>query len=224
MAKRILVVDDEPDIVSLLKDYFVLNQYTVMTASNGTEAVRQAEKQPDLILLDINMPEMDGLAVCRRIRDFVSCPILFLTAKVEDADKITGFQAGGDDYIVKPFSLSELGARVDAHLRREERRWGSGRVRFGGELSVDYGERAVYFKGEPVPLAKKEFDILELLTINQGQVFDKERIYEKVWGYDSEGDSSVVAEHIRRLRSRLAAAGCGDRIDTVWGVGYKWVK
>jgi len=224
MAKRILVVDDEPDIVNLLRDYFELNQYTVMTASNGAEAVTQSEKQPDLILLDINMPGMDGLAVCRRIRDFVSCPILFLTAKVEDSDKISGFQAGGDDYIVKPFSLSELGARVVAHLRREERRRGSGRVRFGGELSVDYGERAVYFKGEPVALAKKEFDILELLTMNQGQIFDKERIYEKVWGYDSEGDSSVVAEHIRRLRARLAAAGCGNRIDTVWGVGYKWVK
>ncbi|WP_130862148.1 response regulator transcription factor [Bacilliculturomica massiliensis] len=224
MAKRILVVDDEPDIVNLLRDYFELNQYTVMTASNGADAVAQSEKQPDLILLDINMPGMDGLAVCRRIRDFVSCPILFLTAKVEDSDKISGFQAGGDDYIVKPFSLSELGARVEAHLRREERRRGSGRVRFGGELSVDYGERTVYFKGEPVALAKKEFDILELLTMNQGQIFDKERIYEKVWGYDSEGDSSVVAEHIRRLRARLAAAGCGNRIDTVWGVGYKWVK
>ena len=118
------------------------------------------------------MPGMDGLAVCQRIRDFVSCPILFLTARVEDADKIRGFQAGGDDYVVKPFSLDELGARVAAHLRREERRRDSSRVRFGGDLAIDYGQRAVYSGGKPVPVPKKEFDILELLSMNPGQVFD----------------------------------------------------
>ena len=109
-----------------------------------------------------------------------------------------------------------------AHLRREERRRDSSRVRFGGDLAIDYGQRAVYSGGKPVPVPKKEFDILELLSMNPGQVFDKERIYERVWGWDSEGDSAVVAEHIRRLRARLSEAGFPGCIETVWGVGYKW--
>lgn len=221
-GKKILIVDDEADIVTLLQDYFEMKRYGVMTAANGDEAIRLAERQPDLILLDIAMPGLSGLSVCRRIRDFVTCPILFLTARVEEKDRIRGLQAGGDDYIVKPFSLEELGARVEAHLRREERRKGSSRVRFGRDMVIDYGQRAVYYKGKSVPMAKKEFDILELLSMNRGQVFDKERIYESVWGYDSEGDSAVVAEHIRRLRANLAAAGCPNSIETVWGVGYRW--
>ena len=119
MRDTILIVDDEADIVSTLADYFMYNNYDVMTATNGMEAIEKAGKQPDLILLDINMPDVDGLEVCARIRDFVSCPILFLTARVEDSDKVKGFGMGGDDYIVKPFSLDELGARVAAHIRRE---------------------------------------------------------------------------------------------------------
>ena len=122
MRDTILIVDDEADIVSTLADYFMYNNYNVMTATNGMEAIEKAGKQPDLILLDINMPDVDGLEVCARIRDFVSCPILFLTARVEDSDKVKGFGLGGDDYIVKPFSLDELGARVAAHIRRERRR------------------------------------------------------------------------------------------------------
>ena len=118
MAKQILIVDDEQDIVSLLRDYFEINGYDVITAENGTQAIEQAAKQPDLILLDINMPDLDGLAVCKKIRDFVSCPILFLTAKVEDNDKLNGFQVGGDDYILKPFRIDILGARVAASASR----------------------------------------------------------------------------------------------------------
>lgn len=224
MKKRILIVDDETDIVKLLRDYFELNGYLVLTAQNGEEALKQTEQSPDLILLDINMPQMDGLTVCKRIRDVVSCPILFLTAKVEDEDKINGFRVGGDDYIVKPFSISELGARVEAHLRREERLSAQNRARFDGELTIDYTGRTISFRERPIPFAKKEFDIIELLSMNPGQVFDKERIYEKVWGWDSEGDSSVVAEHIRRIRQKLSSAGCTGKIETVWGVGYKWEK
>ena len=118
MRDTILIVDDEADIVSTLADYFLYNDYNVMTATSGTEAIEKAERQPDIILLDINMPDVDGLEVCARIRDFVRCPILFLTARVEDSDKIKGFGMGGDDYVVKPFSLDELGARVAAHIRR----------------------------------------------------------------------------------------------------------
>jgi len=223
MPNNILIVDDEIDILGLLHDYFEINGYDVWTARNGVEAIKQAEKNPDIILLDINIPDVDGLEVCTRIRDFVNCPILFLTAKVEDADKINGFRAGGDDYITKPFSIDELGARVSAHLRREERRQMKTRTKFMEDLIVDYSERIVYYKNNPIFFAKKEFDIIELLSVNSGQIFDKERIYERLWDWDSEGDNAVVAEHIRRIRAKLSAASGKTYIETVWGVGYKWV-
>lgn len=224
MRDTILIVDDEADIVSTLADYFLYNDYNVMTVTSGTEAIEKAERQPDIILLDINMPDVDGLEVCAWIRDFVRCPILFLTARVEDSDKIKGFGMGGDDYVVKPFSLDELGARVAAHIRRERRRGETPKVRFDDKLSIDYTERRLYFDSEEISLAKKEFDIIELLSSHPGQIFSKERIYELVWGYDSEGESSVVAEHIRRIRTKLAARVTKPYVETVWGVGYKWVK
>ena len=224
MRDTILIVDDEADIVSTLEDYFLYNDYNIMTAANGREAIEKAGKQPDLILLDINMPDVDGLEVCARIRDFVSCPILFLTARVEDSDKVKGFGMGGDDYIVKPFSLDELGARVAAHLRRERRRGETPKVRFDDKLAIDYTERRLYYDSEEILLAKKEYDIIELLSGHPGQIFSKVRIYELVWGYDREGDSSVVAEHISRIRKKFVAVGAKSYVETVWGVGYKWAK
>ena len=201
-----------------------MEEYHVDTALNGEDALRKAETHPDLIILDINLPSINGIEVCKKIRDFVDCPILFLTARIEEQDKITGLRAGGDDYIVKPFSLVELEARVQAHLRREERHQTNTKVKFSGELLIDYSERTVYIQNQPIGLVKKEFDIVELLSQNAGQVFDKERIYERVWGYDSEGDSSVVAEHIRRIRTKIAAYTNKSYIETVWGCGYKWIR
>lgn len=224
MEYKVLIADDEVDIANMLRRFFQSRGYRVFSAASGSEAVALAQRGPDIILLDVNMPGMDGLEVCRRIRDHISCPILFLTARVEEADKLRGFAAGGDDYIVKPFSLAELEARVQAHLRRERRRAFEERVCFFGELTVDYSQRCLFVKGERIALAKKEFDIVELLSQNPGQVFDKERIYERVWGYDSEGDSAVVAEHIRRIRGKLAGYTDGNYIETVWGCGYKWAK
>lgn len=221
---KILVADDEPDIVSVLKDYFEINGYFVMTASSGAEAVAQACRNPDLILLDINMPDGDGLSVCRKIRDYVSCPILFLTARIEDRDKIEGFAAGGDDYIMKPFSIEELGARVAAHIRREYRNAAASNVRFFGKLTIDYSAKSVLQDGVKLHLAKKEFEIIALLSKDPGMVFDKETIYERIWGYDAEGDSGVVAEHVRRIRAKLSGGGEEYHIDTVWGMGYRWVK
>ena len=221
MKPILLLVDDERGIVDTMKAYFS-PQYEILTAYSGQEAVQKAEKQPDLILLDINMPGMDGLTVCQTIRDHIACPILFLTARIASADKIAGFQAGADDYIVKPFDLDELGARVAAHLRREQRRQGGGAVRFFGELAVDYAARTVTISGKPVPLPRKEFDILELLSLNPGQVFDRERIYETVWGLDGEGSSDTVMEHIRKLRAKLAAHTLHSYIETIWGCGYRW--
>ncbi len=224
MIAKILIVDDEADIVSMLRSFFEGRGYFVLSATNGIEALKQAERQPDIILLDINMPKLDGFSVCERIRDYVSCPILFLTARIEDADKIKGFSAGGDDYIVKPFSLVELGARVEAHLRRETRRAFHSQVKFADDLTIDYAERCIFFKGNRIALAKKEFEIVALLSSNSGQVFDRERIYEKIWGYDSEGDSGVVTEHIRRIRAKIAAFTQKTYLETVWGCGYKWVR
>ena len=221
---KILIVDDEKDVVSLLKDYFDLNGYETFTAYDGAQAISRISVKPDLILLDVNMPDMDGTAVCQRIRDHVSCPILFLTAKVEDSDKIRGFAAGADDYIIKPFSIDELGARVAAHIRRDHRNAAETNVRFYGKLVIDYSAKTVSAEGEKITFAKKEYEIIELLSLNQGQVFDKERIYEKLWGYDAEGDSSVVAEHIRRIRAKLKDFEEEYHLETVWGMGYKWVK
>ena len=204
-----------------MKAYFS-PQYEVLTACNGQEAVQKAERQPDLILLDINMPGMDGLSVCRTIRAHVACPILFLTARIESADQIIGFQAGADDYILKPFDLDELAARIAAHLRREQRRISPSNLRFFGECAVDYSARTVTVHGEDVPLSRREFDILELLSLNAGQVFDRERIYETVWGIDGDGSSDTVMEHVRKIRAKLARHTLHSYIETVWGCGYKW--
>ena len=224
MNTKILIADDEADIVSMLRSFFESKGYLVLPATNGDETLKQVERQPDIILLDINMPGPDGLEVCKRIRDHISCPILFLTARIEDTDKVRGFAVGGDDYIVKPFSLMELEARVSAHLRRAARHNFEAQVKFSGELTIDYSERCLFFADKRIGLAKKEFEIVELLSQNPGQIFDKERIYERIWDYDSEGDSSVVTEHIRRIRTKIAAYTERTYIETVWGCGYKWIK
>lgn len=140
MIPKLLIVDDERGIVDMIQSYFQ-SQYDILTAYSGQEALQKAGNNPDLILLDINMPDIDGLTVCQKIRDYITCPILFLTARIESGDKIIGFQAGADDYIVKPFDLDELGARIAAHLRREQRRQSNSAVRFFGELALDYSAR-----------------------------------------------------------------------------------
>ena len=221
MREKLLIVDDEPGIVEMMASYFA-PQYQVLTARSGAEALEKAGAGPDLILLDINMPGMDGLTVCQTIRDHVACPILFLTARIESASQILGFQAGADDYIIKPFDLDELAARIAAHLRREQRRNSPSNLRFFRECAVDYSARTVTIRGEPVPLSRREFDILELLSLNSGQVFDRERIYEAVWGIDGTGSSDTVMEHIRKIRAKLAAHTLYSYIETVWGCGYKW--
>lgn len=222
MREIILIVDDEKGIVDMLKSHFERQSFQVYTAYNGMEALKQAVCDPDIVLLDINMPKMDGLAVCQRIREFITCPILFLTARIESADKIIGFQAGADDYIVKPFDLDELVARVAAHLRREQRRQYNRAVRFFGEITIDYAARTISINGESVSMSKREFDIVELLSLNPGQVFDRERIYETVWGIDGDGNSDTVMEHVRKIRAKLTAHTLHSYIETVWGCGYKW--
>ena len=194
---KILIIDDEKELVALLQDELTARGYQVLAAHNGADGVTLSKKQPDLIVLDIMMPEMDGFEVCRKIRDEVLCPILFLSAKQAESDKIRALILGGDDYISKPFGLRELLARIDANLRREQRSQyinaEKKRTRlYFNELSIDLLEHSVKIDGETIPLSKRECDIVELLALHAGQVFSREHIYERVWGYDSDGDSCEV--------------------------------
>lgn len=222
MKYRLLIVDDEEGILQLLKDYFELEGYIVYLAKSGEEALRKIETNPDLILLDINMPNLDGITVCKRIRDIISCPILFLTARAQEEDKIQGLLVGGDDYIIKPFHIEELGARVFAHLRREERKGQKTEVSIFDGLTIQYGNRKICWQEEEIPFTKTEFDIIEILSMNRGRVFDKECIYERLWGFDKEGDSNIITEHVRRIRMKLTKYTERTFIETVWGVGYRW--
>ncbi len=223
MNEKILVVDDEKDIRKLLTDYFQLQGYQVYTAKNGEEALEKITVGPDIILLDINMPQMDGMEVCKKIRDYVSCPIIFLTARIQEQDRINGLMIGGDDYIMKPFTVRELGARVAAHLRREQRMQAREDIKFQQDLVINYSSRQVLFQGKPVNFTRTEFDLIEFLSLHKGQVFSRERIYELVWGYDGQGDSDIIMEHIRRIRMKLRKYTETVYIETVWGVGYKWI-
>lgn len=226
MREKILIVDDEEDIVSFIKDYFEDEGYEVIIAKNGKEAIEYSKKDIDIILLDIMMPDFDGFNVCRKIRDKVSCPIIFLSARQSESDKVKGFGAGGDDYIVKPFSLKELKARVEAHLRRERRVSlnNKSKVSFG-KLTLDFNSHQVFYGDEEIFLTAKEFEIVEFLSLHPKQVFSKEQIYEKVWGYDAQGDSSTVAEHIKKIRAKFISVDENlNYIYTVWGIGYRWER
>lgn len=224
MKSKILVVDDEKMLVNLLERQFSDYGYTVYSANCSAQAIELLRYQPDIILLDINMPDVDGLSLCKKIRDTVTCPIIFLTARITEQDKLAGFQVGGDDYITKPFSLAELIARVEAHLRRERRSKLVSPILTSHGLVVNLSERQVSFDGKMILFTKKEFDIIELLLTYPNQIFDKERIYEAVWGLEANGDSNVVKEHIRKIRFKLIDVTDRDFVETVWGMGYKWKK
>lgn len=225
MKYKILIIDDEEMILKMLKNNLEIEEgYQVFTASSAKEALNLLTVEPDVILLDINMPEMDGLELCQLIREHISCPIIFLTARVTEEDIIKGLAVGGDDYITKPFSVDELLARLSAHLRREKRRNAAEKVKFDEELIIDYNSRMVFYRRDELDFSNKEFEIIRFLSENAGMVFDREAIYEKLWGYESEGDSIVVKEHIRKIRNKLSKYTNKNYIETVWGVGYKWIK
>ncbi len=221
--KTILIVDDEKDLVNIISDALTLNNYNTLKAYNGFEAIELSKNNPDLILLDIMMPDIDGYDVVKAIRDSVSCPIIFLSAKDEEMDIIKGLALGGDDYLTKPFSLKELIFRIKAHLRRESRDISPSNVLNYGNLYIDLKGYKVSFYDKVIPLTKTEFEIVELLSLNPGQVFSKELIYEKIWGYDGESDISTITEHIKKIRGKFHEADKSiNYIKTVWGLGYKW--
>lgn len=216
---NILAIDDDADVRSLLITALERDGHVVKALSAGSAVTADHCKWAACILLDVMMPGEDGFATCQRIRSVADCPILFLTAKTEEADIIRGLGLGGDDYLMKPFRITELRARVHAHLRREGRTPHS-RIRRSG-LDFDLGEKAVYYGGLPVKLTRSEYAICEHLATHAGQTFSKEQIYEVVFGFDGTGDDSAITEHIKNIRAKLRATG-NEPIETVWGVGYKW--
>lgn len=227
---KILIVDDEIDLVSLLEKHLNKKGHEVLTAYDGQRGIELARENPDLIILDIMMPKIDGFEVCRAIRNSVSCPILFLSARQSEIDKIKGFSLGGDDYITKPFGIRELMARIEANLRREERTQfinaKNKRTKFHfGELVLDILGKNVNIRNMKISLTKTEYEIIEFLALHAGQVFTKEQVYEQVWGYDGTGDNTTVVERIKRIRSKIAEVDPDTQyISTVWGIGYKWNK
>ncbi len=222
---RILVVDDERVMVKGIKFNLENEGYQVETGSDGEEAVDKARMgQFDLIILDLMMPKIDGLQACMKIREFSNVPIIMLTAKGEDADKIIGFECGADDYITKPFNILELKARIRALLRRaaasaQQQREADRLTQ--GSITLDLAERAAWRDGEPVELTAKEFDLMVLLMQNPGRVYSRENLLNLVWGYEYIGEFRTVDVHIRRLREKLEPDPANpEHILTKWGVGY----
>ena len=216
---HILVVDDDPEIAGLIKRALVYEGYTVDTAAEGSEALSKAlDREPDLVILDIMMPGIDGIEVSKRLREASDVPILMLTAKGTVADRVTGLDAGADDYLVKPFSIDELNARVRALLRRAKP--SEGEILRFSDLTLDTGTREVKRGHETVELTAQEFDLLLLFMSHPRQVLKRHFIYEKIWGYDFSGDSNVIEVYIRYLRSKLEANNRPRLLHTVRGVGY----
>jgi len=226
MAQKVLVVDDEAMVCEVVSRYLALEGYEVKTAGDGAEALRLARSwQPDLLVLDLMLPVVDGLAVCRTLRGETRIPIIILTARGEEVDRIVGLEMGADDYVVKPFSPRELVARVRAVFRRvgDTPNAAPGEVlRFNG-LTINAANRAVDLAGRAVELTAKEFDLLHYLAAHPSQVFSREQLMDSVWDYSYAGDASTVTVHIRRLREKVEADPTRPRfIKTVWGVGYKF--
>lgn len=221
---KILVVDDEQSIRELLEFNLKKNGYETLTAADGLEALQNAEGT-DLILLDLMLPEIDGIEVCRRLKTAAKTadiPIIMLTAKAEEVDRIIGLEMGADDYVAKPFSMRELMARIKAVLRRSSSSdRNNSNVLVIGSLKIDFASYQVWLADAAVPLTPKEFDLLKLLVTNQGRAFSRDELLERVWGYEYYGDTRTVDVHIRHLRSKLAAdEALSNAIETVRGVGY----
>ena len=219
-VKKILIVDDQAFIRHMLGMELSRSGYKVHYADNGKTGFEEAVIiRPDLILLDIMMPGINGFELCRKIRDMVDCPILFLTARTLENDITFGFSLGADDYIKKPFSVQELRARVNAHLRREKREKLQSMHVSGVRFLLTRQE--IYREKEKVPFTKSEYEICEFLARNHGQVFSKQQIYEHVFGYEGESDESAITEHVKNIRKKFAEVGINP-LETVWGIGYRW--
>lgn len=225
---RILIIEDDNNILQLERDYLEANGYQTTVETNGLSGLKTALSENfDLILLDVMLPDCNGFEICKKIRMQKNTPVIFVTAKKDELDKISGLSFGADDYIVKPFSPGELVARVTAHITRYRILTEEGRKKTGvvicGDLKMDKDAGSATLKDREILLTKKEFEVLYILASQPTTVFSKNELFETVWGYDSLGDTSTLTVHINRLREKLkdADADC-DYIKTVWGRGYKF--
>lgn len=224
MQRKILIAEDNIDISDMMRNYLIKAGHTVYQAFDGAQALEQATKlSPDLVLLDIMMPVIDGYGVCRKLRESMNLPVIVVSAKVAEEDKVRMFELGADDYITKPFSFKEMVSRVNAQLRRYyefntqqtrgDRRYGS--------LMISSDRYEVKVDGETINLTAKEFKILDILTLNQNQIMSKQKLIDDVWGIDEYIDENTVAVTIARLRDKLEKVSIFNVV-TIWGLGYKW--
>ena len=230
MNKRILIVEDDENILQLEKDYLEANGFEVATADNGTDGLAAAlAGEMDLLLLDIMLPGTDGLEICKEVRKVSNVPILLVSAKRDDIDKIKGLGLGADDYIVKPFSPSELVARVIAHIKRYERLTASAHEESNiieiGTLKIDKRARRVFVGETEITFTNKEFELLTCLAENPDTIFSKDELFEKIWQYESMGETSTVTVHVNRIRDKLFSVDQHfEYVNTVWGKGYRFNK
>jgi DNA-binding response OmpR family regulator len=225
IGQTLLIVDDDVQIRELLKLYFVKEGFNVVEAADGVEAIRKVEQtKPNMIILDIMMPILDGIEVCRQIRKFSFVPIIMLTARAEDDDRIMGLELGADDYVTKPFNPREVVARVNAVLRRvPDTEFTKANILRFSNLEVNINEYTITTFGQTVPLTPKEMELLWCLASHPGQTFSREMLLEKVWGYTYCGETRTVDSHIKRLRQKLGIKDTSSwDIQTVWGVGYRF--
>ena len=222
---RILVADDDVNVHQSLNAYFRRDGFQMLSAYDGEEALEHVRKsRPDMVILDIMMPKMDGLMVCREIRKSSNMPIIILSAKGDEFDKLLGLELGADDYITKPFSPREVVARIKAVLRRMHEMKEQDKVMHlvVGNLDIDMNAFIVKLNNKPVACTPKETEILWTLASNPGMVFSREHLLQSIWGYDFLGDTRAVDSHIKRIRAKICAEGNGWDIKTVWGVGYRF--
>lgn len=227
--KRILIIEDDPYIAELQRDYFMLHDYEVELSHDGQEGLAKAlGGGHDLIILDLQLPGMDGFEICRKIREQLEVPILIVSAKNEEIDKIRGFGLGADDFVTKPFSPNELVARAKAHLARYERFTGGNKIKELDtidirELSINKSSHRVFVHGKEVMLTAKEFEVLVFMAANPNRVFNKDQLFEKIWGLESNGEIATVTVHISRIREKIEADPSNPQfIETVWGAGYRF--
>lgn len=216
---NILAVDDEEMILQLIKNGLGKDGHIVTVYSSAKEVPLDTLNYYDLVILDVMMPHIDGFSFCKSIRDFIDCPILFLTAKTMENDITLGLGLGADDYLTKPFRIAELRARINAHLRREKRE--KHRTLNLDKIRIDLSAKAISVDNKPIAFTKSEYLICEYLASNKGQVFSKEQIYEATFSLYGESDSSTISTHIKNIRSKFEKTGV-QPIVTVWGIGYRW--
>jgi DNA-binding response OmpR family regulator len=228
-VQKILIIEDEADIAELERDYLEVNGFDSDIASTGEEGLNLARTHSySLILLDIMLPGIDGFQLCKKLRGFLDIPILMVTSRKEDIDKIRGFDRGADDYIVKPFTPNELVARVKAHIARYNRLINREEKKKEIEIKnlvVDLDSRRVFVDEDEKAFTAKEFDLLVFLATHPNRVFSKEHLFERIWGYDSMGDITTVTVHIRKIREKIEQdPSTPEFIETIWGVGYRFKK